>query len=538
MSVRRWLVALTAVAMLPAFIFSLLLIERNNRAQETALSTLAVIAARSKADAVDRQLNGMLTTMRVFAALRSLRRNDWETFHATATAGLRGSRTFLIVARDGHRQLVNTMIPFGEPLSPLTQSEFYTAALESGRFAVSGALPTPTGNWAYVVAMPLDPQAGEARLILSGQSLDALWENFVKDGIGGEWEAALVDRDGVVLASTVSETEIGKPFFLPTAAVEYGRVERIDLGNRSYDVVSQRSELAGWSVKIWADAAALRRPLHRTYRALLLGGLAMMAAALLAAYFLGRQVSASVRILANDAVRMGQGEDIHGRSTPVTELSAVSAALAEASRSRRASENEIRFLLREVAHRSKNQLTVIASLAKQSADGADTVEEFGESFQQRILGLSRSTDLLLAGSSSGVDLGELLRTQVEPFKPEYAASLSLEGPPVRLEAQAAQMFGLVFHELATNAAKHGAFSAPDGRIDATWSVEDGRLRLNWRETGARLVSPPVKRGFGTRLLIRTINSALRGEAKSTYHPDGLEVDLTVPLEGVRQLAEG
>ena len=109
-------------------------------------------------------------------------------------------------------------------------------------------------------------------------------------------------------------------------------------------------------------------------------------------------------------------------------------------------------------------MTVIAAMAKQTARGADSVPEFVQNFEKRIFGLARSTDLLLANGVVGVDLRELIIGQLDPFRPEDDARLTLEGPPIRLNNQAAQILGMAAHELATNAVKYGAFQRDGGQL--------------------------------------------------------------------------
>src|SRR6185312_756300 len=124
-----------------------------------------------------------------------------------------------------------------------------------------------------------------------------------------------------------------------------------------------------------------------------------------------------VRGLARDARRLGAGEAVPTRQYPISEIADVAGAIAQAADKRRAAETEVRFLMRELAHRSKNQMTVIAAMAKQTARGADSVPEFVASFEKRIFGLARSTDLLLANGVAGVDLRELMVNQLDPFCP-------------------------------------------------------------------------------------------------------------------------
>jgi two-component sensor histidine kinase len=184
-----------------------------------------------------------------------------------------------------------------------------------------------------------------------------------------------------------------------------------------------------------------------------------------------------VQRLAADAHKLGAGEDVIATTYPVRELNAVSSALADAATERRASEAEIRLLMREVAHRAKNQLTVVSSLAKQSARNAD-VADFSESFQHRIMGLARSADLLIASSVAGVELRRAIACRSNRSAGEESAETS--GPEFRLSLQAAQTLGLALHEMATNAAKYGALSTPHGSISVTWSIEADDLVIVWR----------------------------------------------------------
>jgi two-component sensor histidine kinase len=331
-------------------------------------------------------------------------------------------------------------------------------------------------------------------------------------------------------------SDIGKPFSLGAFAGSEGPVRRsAEKDGKEYELIVRTSEVSGWRTVLWAERDAIERPLVRTLRLLVLGGLAMVLVGGLAALVFGRQISKSVRRLAAEAHRLGAGELVVATSYPVRELAVVSAAMAEASAQRQAKENEIRFLMREVAHRSKNQLTVVSSIAKQSARNAPSVEAFSESFQQRLMGLARSTDLLITGSVVGVELRELMTVQIEPFKPGESSSLNIAGPQFRLSLQAAQTFGLALHEMATNAAKYGAFASSRGRLSITWTETDGKLVLIWREYVPEPISASDHKGFGTQLIERMLVGALGATIERVFHPDGLEARFTMPVEKVRAL---
>lgn len=107
--------------------------------------------------------------------------------------------------------------------------------------------------------------------------------------------------------------------------------------------------------------------------------------------------------------------------------------------------------------------------------------------------------------------------------------LVTEGPDVELSATQALAFGMILHELATNAAKYGALSLPTGQVATEWSVCGDILQFRWRESGGPPVSVPSRHGFGSRLLARIVASDLSGQIALDYEPSGLRCSITAPL---------
>lgn len=534
-SVKAWLALIVGIALIPPLAFSFFLLERTNRAQEEAVETLASSTVAANVDSAERQIQGMLTTMRALALSDALRSGDLRAFHAEAEKALQGSASYAIVIDRDMNVIVNTRQPYDNPNGRLSDADAIRQVLETGRPAVSNAFfGSVSKKWLYYAAIPLDRTYGRAVALAINRNAESLGGLLRMEDLRGGWNASIADSQGVVLASTFMSADTGKPFFLvgdlPKQSGGY-----VEKDGKAYRLLSEKSELTGWTVNLWAESTAIRRPIISTYRWLLLGGLGLIAAGLAAAWLIGRQVAKSVKMLADDADRLGQGQDVAARRFPVNELNVASKALAGAADERRKAENEIRFLMREVAHRSKNQLTVISSLAKQSAAGASSVDEFGSAFNHRIMGLARSTDLLIAGSVAGVELGELIRAQVEPFKPGPEAALTIEGPRFRMSSQAAQTVGLAIHELATNAAKHGALSDPEGALSIKWTQVGDRINLHWRETLPDEVEPPTRKGFGTRLIVRTFSGALDAEVDTRFEKHGVAYDFSIPVE---KLIEG
>ncbi len=201
------------------------------------------------------------------------------------------------------------------------------------------------------------------------------------------------------------------------------------------------------------------------------------------------------------------------------------------------SERRNAFLVRELAHRSKNLLTVVQAIATETVRGSSDVDDFTDRFAARLLSLTRLQDLTVSGNGGAVDLAALIRSQLDPFVDPESARAVAEGPPVLLRAPAANSLAMALHELATNAAKYGALSTPAGRIDITWRADqDGagqaRFHMKWQERDGPVVVPPQRRGFGRKVLTRLTTAALGGTIELDYAERGLCWTVDAPWDRV------
>ena len=198
---------------------------------------------------------------------------------------------------------------------------------------------------------------------------------------------------------------------------------------------------------------------------------------------------------------------------------------------RREAEERNKILLHELNHRVKNTLATIQSIASQTGRNATSREEFLQAFELRLLAISKTHNLLTLSEWRGADLYDILADELAPYRiPDER--VHLRGPPVTMPSNAVLMTGLVMHELATNAAKYGALSAPQGWIEISWRVERGRLYLTWDERGGPPVDPPVHRGFGSRLIERGLRHELGGSVALEFAHNGLHCAIDVPLPAV------
>jgi PAS domain S-box-containing protein len=193
---------------------------------------------------------------------------------------------------------------------------------------------------------------------------------------------------------------------------------------------------------------------------------------------------------------------------------------------RKEREEKEHFLMREVNHRAKNMLSVVDSIAHQTA--ARSPEDFIECFSERIQALSANQDLLVRNEWKGVDIADLVRAQLAHFADLIGSRIGVHGPKLRFTAASAQAIGLALHELATNAGKYGALSTDRGRVYVSWGTVDDNFTLSWTEREGPPVSAPKRRGFGTIVMEAMTERSIDGKVELNYAPSGLSWRLTCP----------
>jgi len=198
-------------------------------------------------------------------------------------------------------------------------------------------------------------------------------------------------------------------------------------------------------------------------------------------------------------------------------------------------EDHIRFLMRELTHRSKNLLAVIQAMARQSMTSGVTPEEFVRRFGDRLAALAGSHDLLSSVDYKGASLMDLIRSQLNHYEDLFGTRIVLQGSDILLRPEAAQNIGIALHELSTNAAKYGALSNDNGRVTITWGQEEGategaprRFAMTWRETDGPPVAAPTRKGFGTTVMDRIAGLALGGKSSVDFEPTGVVWTIDVP----------
>lgn len=202
-------------------------------------------------------------------------------------------------------------------------------------------------------------------------------------------------------------------------------------------------------------------------------------------------------------------------------------ALRQEIRKRVAAEKHLTTLVRELHHRVKNTLATVQAIIRLSLSSSRDLASFGKAINARIASLANSHTLLSSRDWVSTSLSDILHGELDAY--QQGNRIIFEGPDAEIGSESAVNFGMVIHELATNACKYGSLSNDFGSLSVRWStVQDPsgqKIQLTWTETGGPETSTPARRGFGTTLIERLIRGPLHGDITTEYRPAGLVVTL-------------
>jgi two-component sensor histidine kinase len=216
-------------------------------------------------------------------------------------------------------------------------------------------------------------------------------------------------------------------------------------------------------------------------------------------------------------------------ATEMASFAGLALRLADHDRKLAAALERQEMLVREMSHRMKNVLSVVQSLLNMAAHRESTAQDLAQAMARTLQALSAAHDTMRTPSDERNAPRSTLKGLLKTILLPYSGHTSwLEGADIPIGPNAANVLALIFHELATNAAKYGAFSLPGGRLDVIWQEGD-RVRLTWKESGGPLLTgEPKTSGFGSHLAAKSI-IALRGSLTRSWGNSGLNVTIDVPM---------
>jgi two-component sensor histidine kinase len=530
----RTLLVLFALALtLPLLALAYFALNRMAGLEEREIERRALQVAEDLAGDVDRELDRATTTLETLATSAALARGDFAAFHEQAKHALRREQAAILLVDRTNQQLLNTRTQFGAALPQTADPQTAQRVFESKQRQISDLfigsishqpvinveVPVLTADTArYVLIMALD--ASRFANLLHGQRLEP------------QWITGITDNKGIILARSERHAEfVGKPLpkdLLDSSRAAKGVFRATSVVGANILRATVRSRIADWLVSATVPVSYVEASRRRGqfFAAVLLGTALALGGAL--AYLFGRLMARPLEAATLAAAAVGVGKSVEPLSSPLAEANALTAALSAAASELKLRQEHSAFLMRELAHRSKNQLAVVKGMALQTARQSRTVDQFVEQFGRRIQGLAQSQDLMLQQNWQGAWLGDLVRAHLEGFG--AGERVKLDGPPLFLSANAVQNIGFALHELATNAYKHGALTSAQGHVMVRWRgpKSDGRLYLEWIERDGPPVQPQEHRGFGSLVITELVAQALQGTAKLDFNPTGIHWRLDIP----------
>ena len=194
---------------------------------------------------------------------------------------------------------------------------------------------------------------------------------------------------------------------------------------------------------------------------------------------------------------------------------------------RRDAQEKQALLSGELAHRVKNILAIVQSIANQTLTESTSVTKALQDFSVRLNALAHAQDILTQGATSSADLKQIVKSSLD-IHDKTKKRFIISGPPVSLSPPTALSMALALHELSTNAVKYGALSSKNGIVEINWTIDKDEFHFSWREKGGPTVSLPTKLSFGSKLIKRLLPARFNGHAELDYAPEGFSFELTAP----------
>jgi two-component sensor histidine kinase len=414
-----------------------------------------------------------------------------------------------------------------------------------GEYTISRA----TGRAGLPLALAASDEAGTPRMVIvAGLDLSWLGGTLKSRSLAKNGSLTIADRQGVIIArepfpERFVGTRIPEQFMTLVRGSEAGTLEVTsqDGTQRVIGYLPSTLPPEGIYISVGISVDEAFRELNKgTGRAIVIATLASAASVCVALLFSRKLVQGPVdrihRVLATR--RKGEARARTGMSADEGELEALGAEfddfmddLEQANALKEAAEERRQLASQELAHRLKNIIATIQSVALQTLrNGAEPGAL--ESFTRRLGAIAQAHNLLLTETAAGAQLEDAIRASLTSFVDPDSPRLSMSGPQVQLKPRTVQCLSMAFHELATNAAKYGALASKEGTISIEWRIVDDAFILKWLERGGPTVEVPSHRGFGTKMIERVLAMELNAEVSLRYERPGLDCTIQAPSEAI------
>jgi len=490
------LALLVAGTTLPLIVFAAVLVFNDYEQDRKEASQRVVETVHSLRLVLDAEMQRMTGGLRVLALTNALRDGDFEGFRRIASGFLDqyGRDGVVLVADREGRQLFSSVTTDTASLPPRNNRDivdklFATKTPQYSNLFTGAVKRRPI----VTVEVPVF-RDGEVLYDISFSPPIEIFQSLIeKQRPNPDWTISIFDGDGINFARMPNpEATVGRRAS-PSLYAEMQRRNEATLQTVSLEGVPlitsfARSSITGWTVAAGIAESSLVGPLWRNLAITsVIGGVLLLTG-----------LAFAVRM----ATTIARGEMLHD------------------------------LLIEELNHRVKNTLAILQSIATQTFRSASKAER--EKFEGRLGALAEAHNLLSREKWQGSDLQDLVGRVLQPYVINSPERVRLSGPKIPLSPRLSVVLSMIIHEIATNAAKYGALSNDTGTVALDWEAvtENGKpkLRLVWAESGGPLVTAPVQRGFGSRLIERSARDQLGGEATVDFLPRGVVCTVTCSLE--------
>ena len=482
--------------MLPLIVFAVGIVFHNYEQDRKDANQRVLETARNIRLVLDSEVQRMTGGLQVLALTDSLRKGDFDSFRRMSQGFLEqyGKDGVVLVSDRQGRQAFSSTTTDTASL-PLRNNVAIIEQVYSTRRPQYSDLFTGAVKQRPVVTVEVPVMRDGAVLydICFSPPIDIFQSIIEKQRLNQDWTISIFDGEGVSFARVPNVPNAVGQHAPPALLAKMSRREEATFPTTSLEGVPLitsvvRSRITGWTVAAGVAEGSLVAPLWRTLAITsVIGGVLLLVG-----------LAFALRM----ATTIARGEMLHD------------------------------LLIEELNHRVKNTLAILQSIATQTFRSASRAER--QKFEGRLGALAEAHNLLSTAKWQGSDLQDVIGRVLQPYLLNAPERVRMFGPRVPLSPRLAVVLAMIVHEIATNAAKYGALSNETGTVTVDWEVrEDGAnrtLRMIWTEAGGPLVTAPVQRGFGSRLIERSARDQLGGEATVDFLPRGVVYTLTCALE--------
>jgi two-component sensor histidine kinase len=492
------LALLVAGTTLPLIIFSAGIVFNDYEQDRKAATQRVVDTVRSIRLVLDAEVQRMTGALQVLALTSALRDRDFEGFRRISHGFLDqyGDGGVVLIADREGRQVFSSVTSDTANLPvrnnrAIVEKVFATKNPQYSNLFIGAVKKQPI----VTVEVPVLREDGEVLYDISFSPPIGIFQALVeKQRPSKDWTISIFDGDAINFARVPNPQQtIGKRAS-PSLYAEMFRKPEATLQTVSLEGVPlittfARSSVTGWTVAAGIAQGSLVGPLWRNLAITsVIGGLLLLTG-----------LAFAVRM----ATAIARGEMLHD------------------------------LLIEELNHRVKNTLAILQSIATQTFRSASKAER--EKFEGRLGALAEAHNLLSKEKWQGSELQDVIGRVMQPYLLNNPERMRMSGPHVPLSPRFAVVLSMIVHEIATNAAKYGALSNDTGTVTVDWEIitadDKPKLRLIWTEAGGPQVAGPVHRGFGSRLIERSVRDQLGGEATVDFLPGGVVCTVLCSLEG-------